>query len=300
LSRYRLRFHLQEVDLQRGQTYIGRSEECEVTIEDPLVSRRHARITFEGDLVTLEDLGSRNGVRVNGKPIRGSQALVDGDRVRIGTQDFVFCRVQPKMDRQSKTTGVLRLCSQCKAPYAREVVSCPNCGAVEATDEETLSGAFGPSSQYSWSVQLLVEALEKAIKLGRVSDADRILRRASALLEDRVATGGKVEPLQLPPLAAAAERVSAESGDSSWGTWVASFCVRAEIFPPASVTEQLITMRGRHSDMREAVDRLIAFCGDVDGSPGRDDLEAIQRLGRAQSGLGDDGGAERALGSKPN
>src|SRR5579863_3449324 len=118
MARYRLRFHLQEVDLQRGATYIGRSEECEVTIEDPLVSRRHARITFEGDVVAIEDLGSRNGVRVNGKSIVGTQRLGDGDRVRIGTQDFVFCSVQAKTDRHAKTTCVLRLCAVCKAPYA--------------------------------------------------------------------------------------------------------------------------------------------------------------------------------------
>src|SRR5580693_10224660 len=96
MTRYRLRFHLQEVDLHQGVTYIGRSEECGVTIEDPLVSRRHARIIYEGDDVTIEDLGSRNGVRVNGRPLQGSVSLTDGDRVRIGTQDFVFCRIQQR------------------------------------------------------------------------------------------------------------------------------------------------------------------------------------------------------------
>jgi hypothetical protein len=300
LARYRLRFHLQEVDLQRGATYIGRSEECEVTIEDPLVSRKHARILFEGDDVTLEDLESRNGVRVNGKQIKGSQKLTDGDRVRIGTQDFVFCRVQQKVDRQSKTTGVLRLCGQCKAPYAREVISCPNCGAIEQTDEETLSGAFGPSSQYSWSVQLLVEALEKALGLGRVADADRILRRATAVLEERIASGGKVQALQLPPLASAAERISKETRDPAWGSWMAAFCIRAEVFPPAEVTERLIAMRLRHEEMREAVDRLLAYCHGMDGAQSREDREALQRLARVQSGAQDGPSPPSARAPKPN
>ncbi len=300
MSRYRLRFHLQEVDLQRGVTYIGRSEECEVTIEDPLVSRKHARILFEGDDVTLEDLESRNGVRVNGKQIKSSQTLVDGDRVRIGTQDFVFCRVQQKVDRQSKTTGVLRLCSQCKAPYAREVVSCPNCGAIEATDEETLSGAFGPASQYSWSVQLLVEALEKAIGLGRFADADRILRRATALLEERIASGGAVQPLQLSPLAVAAERICRETDDPTWGNWMAAFCVRSGLFPPADVTEQLIAMRVRHTEMGEAIDRLLAYCHAMDGPQSREDREALQRLARAQERGEDETMPERTSAPKPN
>jgi len=281
VARYRLRFHLQEVDLQRGVTFIGRSEECEVTIEDPLVSRKHARILFEGDAVTIEDLGSRNGVRVNGKAIKGSHMLVDGDRVRIGTQDFVFCLVQPKADRRTKTTGVLRLCSKCKAPYAREMVSCPNCGATEQTDEETLSGAFGPVSQYSWSVQLLIEALEKALNLGRIPDADRILRRASAVLEERVASGGKVQPMQLPALAGAAERISAETGESTWGVWLARFCVRAGIYPLASVTEKVLAIRLRHPDLEDPVEDLLAFCRGHEAMQPRDDVDAVRRLARA-------------------
>ena len=49
MARYRLRFLLQEFDLPRGTTLIGRSSECQVTIEDPLVSRQHARILIDGD-----------------------------------------------------------------------------------------------------------------------------------------------------------------------------------------------------------------------------------------------------------
>jgi FHA domain len=305
VARYRLRFHLQEVDLQRGITFIGRSEECEVTIEDPLVSRRHARIVFEGDDVSLEDLGSRNGVRVNGRQIKGAHKLVDGDRVRIGTQDFVFCLVQPRADRRSKTTGILRLCGQCKAPYAREMVSCPNCGAVEATDEETLSGTFGPQSQYSWSVQLLIEALEKALGLGKVADADRILRRATALLEERVASGGKVQPMQLPALAVAAERVCKETQDAAWGAWLAHFCVRAGIYPPAVVSDKLTTLRLAFGDLKEPIESLLTFCRSVDGSvEKREDTEAIARLTRAHQPGTSQGTASddkhRAVLPKPN
>lgn len=288
MARYRLRFHLQEVDLRHGITYIGRSEECEVTIEDPLVSRRHARILFEGDNVILEDLGSRNGVRVNGSPVQTAQSLVDGDRVRIGTQDFVFCRVQQRaVERHSKTTGVLRLCGQCKAPYAREMISCPNCGTAEQADEETLSGAFGPVSQYAWSVQLLMEALEKALGLDRLADADRILRRATALLEERLASGEKVQPVQLAPLALAAERICNATGAVTWGIWLSEFCVRAEIFPPAAVSDRLAALRLRHSELSEPIERLLAYCRGVDGSPEREDREAIVRLTRDHRGAGD-------------
>ncbi len=284
LTRYRLRFHLQEVDLQRGTTYIGRSEECEVTIEDPLVSRRHARIVFGGEDVTIEDLGSRNGVKVNGRAIQAPHKLVDGDRVRIGTQDFVLCLVKPKPERQSKTTGVLRLCGSCKAPYAREMISCPNCGATEQTDEETLSGAFGPASQYSWSVQLLMEALQKSVGMGRLADADRILRRATALLEERLASGGAVQPEQLGALAEAAEKICVESRDTSWGSWFASFCVRADLFPPAALAVRLASLRAAYPELHDAVDALIGHFRAAEAAQPRGDRDAFQLLVKAHRG----------------
>jgi hypothetical protein len=286
VTRYRLRFHLQEVDLQQGVTYIGRSDECAVTIEDPLVSRRHALIHVEGDEVKIEDLGSRNGVRVNGKPVQASQSLGDGDRVRIGSQDFVFCRIQQrKVDRTVRTTGVLRLCAQCKAPHAREMISCPNCGHEEGADEDTLSGSFGPGSQYSWSVQLMIEALEKAVSLGRFVDADRILRRTTALLEERLASDEEVSAVQLGPLAAAAERICNATGDVTWGMWLARFCVRAEIFPPAALSDRFIGLRLRHPELAESIESLLAYCRGLNGARPREDRDAILRLARAHQGV---------------
>jgi hypothetical protein len=272
-----------------------------VTIEDPLVSRRHARIVFEGGDVTIEDLGSRNGVRVNGRPVQTSQILADGDRVRIGTQDFVFCRVQPRtVDRRSKTTGVLRLCGKCKSPYAREMISCPNCGAMEQTDEETLSGAFGPTSQYSWSIQLLMEALEKALGLDRFADADRILQRATALLEERLASGEKVAPAQLAPLALAAEKICDASGDTTWGVWLVRFCIRAQIFPPPGVSDRIVAIRRRHEALAEPVENLLAFCQAIDGSQPREDREAMLRLARVHRDHGVDDERRELAPPKPN
>ena len=89
--RFRLRFLLQEIDLGPGVTTIGRSAACQITIDDPLVSREHARIRVDGPKVTLEDLGSRNGLSVNGKPTKGIVELVDGDRLRVGSQELVLC-----------------------------------------------------------------------------------------------------------------------------------------------------------------------------------------------------------------
>jgi DNA-binding NtrC family response regulator len=69
----------------RGDVVLGRSESCDLTIDDPSVSRRHAVLHVDAD-VDLEDLGSANGTRVRGRPVDPSRAaaVVNGDEIRIG------------------------------------------------------------------------------------------------------------------------------------------------------------------------------------------------------------------------
>jgi predicted component of type VI protein secretion system len=113
-----------------GDTLVGRSEECDITIFDPSVSRRHARIRVADGRVVLEDLGSRNGCRVNGVFVRGSVGLTDGDRIRFGTQELVFGDVQTTSDVHRRTTGALCYCGTCHAAYGQENDFCPHCGSA--------------------------------------------------------------------------------------------------------------------------------------------------------------------------
>ncbi len=69
---------------------VGRSRDCDVVLDDAGVSRRHAEIRPAPDGWTLEDLGSTNGVRVNGETLRGVAALHPGDRVELGSTEIVF------------------------------------------------------------------------------------------------------------------------------------------------------------------------------------------------------------------
>jgi hypothetical protein len=69
---------------------LGRSREADVQIDDPNVSRRHAELRPSGASWTVRDLGSTNGVKVNGRRIQGPQSLRAGDTITIGTSDVVF------------------------------------------------------------------------------------------------------------------------------------------------------------------------------------------------------------------
>jgi hypothetical protein len=262
VARYRLRFLLQEFDLPRGVTLIGRGVDCNLTIEDALVSRHHARIAIDDEGAVVEDLGSRNGVRVNGITVRVPTRLHDGDRVRVGRQDFVFCCVDPALQARSHTTGVLRLCTNCRLPYSRELVACPNCEATEQNDEETtLSGNLGQGDRGTWSIQLLVEALERAVTFGRLGDAERIVRQATAMMEDAIVRGETIDSKVLASLAVQAAATSLVTNDPTWSLWVCDVHRRTGQIPTLEVVECLGEVVDRHSGafrvpLRELLERL--------------------------------------------
>ena len=68
---------------------IGRAPECNIQLGDTNVSRRHAEIRPRGTGYALVDLGSTNGVRVNGLRV-AEQVLIDGDEILIGNTRMIF------------------------------------------------------------------------------------------------------------------------------------------------------------------------------------------------------------------
>lgn len=69
---------------------IGRSRDCEIVLEDSSVSRRHAELRPTASAWTIEDLGSTNGVRVNGRTVHGAHNLQSGDRIEMGSTEMLF------------------------------------------------------------------------------------------------------------------------------------------------------------------------------------------------------------------
>ncbi len=71
-------------ELPEGVTHLGRADENDIVLGGDLVSRRHARLVVSGDTLRIEDLGSRNGSRVNGSPLTGGTQLQPGDTISLG------------------------------------------------------------------------------------------------------------------------------------------------------------------------------------------------------------------------
>ena len=78
-----------EIDMTGNQIVFGRTEECDVMISDPNMSRRHAQAVLLNGLVAVVDLNSSNGTLVNGLPI-SRIFLMDGDEVQLGSTSLIF------------------------------------------------------------------------------------------------------------------------------------------------------------------------------------------------------------------
>ncbi len=223
------------MDLPPGELIIGRSATCGLTIDDPLVSRSHAKLVVTDSGATIEDAGSRNGIRVNGKIIKGPTALSDGARFRVGTQELMFRAIEetaPAAPPRRRATGFMIHCPTCGLPYSTEATACPHCGREggAAEDEPTTT------TEQAWSIELLAETMHRAQTLGRKQDIERLLIQARGLLESTSVT---VDRRRLDQLADGAIRFAADEGQVDWARWALSLYSKRGIAPSEEVGRQL-------------------------------------------------------------
>ena len=76
----------------QGQVLVGRAPDAQVKVNDPLVSRHHARLDVKDGDVLLVDLGSHNGTRVNGERISTPRRLISGDTITLCDVCLLFSR----------------------------------------------------------------------------------------------------------------------------------------------------------------------------------------------------------------
>ena len=72
-----------------GEVIIGRTDECQIILQDPSISRKHAKVVVDGSEVRVLDLKSKNGTKVNGTQVMEA-VLKDGDRLHLGKFEITF------------------------------------------------------------------------------------------------------------------------------------------------------------------------------------------------------------------
>jgi len=126
--------------LEGDQMTIGRDSTNEITINDAEVSRRHARLTFQGGKYVLEDLGSTNGTFVNGQRLAGPRVLKAGEVVSFGEQIVLVFEMSTNdpgatmvSPRAAAVPSVSRPASQPPPPPAEYAGSIPASPAAAPT-----------------------------------------------------------------------------------------------------------------------------------------------------------------------
>ncbi|HUT76963.1 MAG TPA: FHA domain-containing protein [Polyangia bacterium] len=265
-KKFRIRFLFQEMDLAPGEFFIGRSPSCNLTLEDPLVSRKHLRITVTGEAAVLDDLGSRNGTLVNDQPVFDGYRLSNRDRIRMGGHEMLFVEERFFHSRQLRPTGSMVRCPTCKAPFSSGSGQCPHCQSifvpdgrcitcgqvrpakdaycsgcgtrVERRDDSTIPVELGGASA-GWTPGLVGEVIEKAIEAGRHEQAASLLQGKIEDFERR-AGRGIVDIGRLMEVSGHALRLAMAARDAGRVSWVIEQWGRAAAPMPMATLDALL------------------------------------------------------------
>jgi predicted component of type VI protein secretion system len=120
---------------------IGRVAGCDLVIDDTKASRRHARLIVDAGVVEVEDLESSNGTLLNDKPVT-RRVLRDGDRVRIGKTELLYCEGEPPGGQRPAPSPAPRPAATSAAPPPPAApVEPPRSVTLDDDDDDDLLGA---------------------------------------------------------------------------------------------------------------------------------------------------------------
>jgi pSer/pThr/pTyr-binding forkhead associated (FHA) protein len=248
----RLRYLSHELEVPIGQFVIGRSAECQLALDDPLVSRRHALLTVRTDNVTVEDLGSRNGIRVNDAKIDGRFEVFHGDKITIGSQEMVL--------EGTPDENVLAVPESIAFGTTRATTLTPQIAALMQRDdlrEEPWSESTTPGVSLGFAssrsvplgeqqpdrrvtaLSFIGSLADKALTMGRAEEAERILHRSLNELLERARTGS-IPPNDVAAKAAMyAAKLSTATGKGSWIEYIFALYSCTDQLVPSSVVDEL-------------------------------------------------------------
>lgn len=228
--RRRIWLHFQDrrdFELERGVTLVGRGEGCQLVLDDPLISRRHACFVVEDHAITIKDLGSTNGVLVNGIRVNDIEPLVPGDHITFGHHDAELCWVPFSAAQREQ-----QLRRSSSRPAAATMVDQRPPGSASP-------GWESESTQESRVLDMLSGVAAKAFELGRGAEAERILTRPLEMLLERVALGRPIDAREADEAAMLAARLARATGRGPWIDYVFGLFAALERLPPAPVVDEL-------------------------------------------------------------
>jgi predicted component of type VI protein secretion system len=233
--RFRLRYLHHDLELTEGEFAVGRSATCQLSLDDPLVSRRHAVLVVAANNVTVEDLGSRNGVVVNGQKINGKTQLAPGDKILIGSQELTLFLGR---EQEGRETAALTFGKQ----------TLPSMPAISEVESRTSSSPPGDGSDPDFEPSmvrraqafgLLGSVAEKAMAMGRSDEAERLLAGPLADVVEASRSGRKLTASVVDLASRLAAKLATATGKGAWADYVVEL-YHAQARPaPAPVVDEL-------------------------------------------------------------
>lgn len=217
--RFRLLHRGREIPLESGEYTIGRGAGSDVLIDDPLVSRRHARLLVNDTTALLEDLQSENGVFVNEQRVRRSVRLSDGDRILVGTEEIAFLASA----EHERPSGPIEVASPSSAPWR--------------VTKKMATAA--PSTLEADAFEYLGQIAERMIRMKRGQTAERLLSGHLEEVISAVRASAAVDRDIVDAAAVNALRLALGLREPGWVDYVIELHLALKIPPSAVVTTAL-------------------------------------------------------------
>ena len=226
--RFRLRYLQHDLELNEGTFAVGRNASCQLSLDDPLVSRRHAIFELAGGTVTIEDLNSRNGVIVNGHRIDAKVNLTVGDRVLIGSQELTLLAARDGGNAMGGGVGKMTL--------PKMKASTPSSGFPPVQiDQDPEPSMVRRADQF----KLLSGVAEKALAMGKAGEAERLLASALADVIEATRAGRPLPPTLVDQAAKFSAKLATATGKGGWADYVIELYAAQKRPCPAHVIDEL-------------------------------------------------------------
>jgi predicted component of type VI protein secretion system len=273
--RFRLRYLHHDLELLEGQFAVGRSGGCQLSLDDPLVSRRHALLVVDLDGVTIEDLQSRNGVLVNGRRIPAPTRLAAGDSIVIGSQELTLLEGREGAGRDVPNHPVGKPTLP-KIPAAAELAAADRVSSVPPADDPDVEPSMLRRAD---AFNLLGGVAEKALAMGRADEAERLLASPLADVVEASRAGKRLSPWLVDTAARFAAKLATATAKGAWADYVIELYDVQHRPCPAQVVDELYNAFRKVNAIDLA--RLRGYVGSLrekQGSLGPAERFLLQRL----------------------
>ena len=196
---YVLRQGSVEHQLSKSPLLLGRGSGVDIVLGGPLISRRHAELRQTDEGLVVTDLGSQNGVFVNGHQIHSPTCLSDGDSLGLGDDTFVLIELQDADARHATWTEMRAVRESSPAPLG-----------TYTSDEVSVA------TRRADALQMLGGVVDKALALGRGQEAEHMIGSHLVAALSDASLGRGVAPEVARSAANYAVKLATVTGKAAW------------------------------------------------------------------------------------